>query len=359
MFKQLRKLFPKSILWRLTFLNVAIIAATIALSSWALYNTACFLVEGISDIENERQTQFNTTLFQYLLLFSIIGIIVGSLIHFHLIKKVIQPIRRLTESTKQLQQGYYPEPIETSSQDEMGKLTEQYNGLIQQLKANEEHREQLVNDLSHEIRTPLANLNGYLQALESGVVEGDKELYQSLHAESKRMTYMVEQLDTLKQWDHITLQTITQQNVVQISEQIKQSVTMFKWALVKENIKLDTEIESADVQINIEGFQQVMRNLIDNAIQYYEGPGHIFIEGKQLSGMYRISVQGPSTPISASEADRMFERFYRIDASRSRQTGGSGLGLAISQTIINNHNGEIGHEVNSGMNTFWFTLPLT
>lgn len=356
--KRLTSLLPKSILWRLTFLNVLIIAATIALSSWALYNTACFLVEGLGEVESERQTQFDNTLFQYLLLFSIVGIIVGSMIHFYLIKKVIRPMRRLTDSTKQLQKGYYPKPIETTTDDEMGELTEQYNLLIQQLKSNEEHREQLVNDISHELRTPLANLNGYLQALESGMVEGNEKLYESLHAESKRMTYMVEQLDTLKQWDHVTLQSITGQEHVQIAEHIKQSAIMFEWALITADIKLHTNIESADVKLNVEGFQQVMRNVIDNAIQYYEGPGDVFIEGEKTEDVYRVSVKGPSTPIAASEAEHIFERFYRIDESRSRQTGGSGLGLAISKTIVTNHQGQIGYEKVAGMNMFWFTLPL-
>src|SRR5690625_5336227 len=95
---------------------------------------------------------------------------------FYVTKRQIQPIRSLIQSTKELKQGEYPEPIEIESEDEVGELVEQYNGLIQQLQGKEAQRQKLVTDLSHEFRTPLANLQGYLQALENGVIEGDREI---------------------------------------------------------------------------------------------------------------------------------------------------------------------------------------
>lgn len=323
-----------------------------------MYHTACFLVEGFANLEQQKQSQFNTTLFQYLLLFSVVGIIIGSMIHFYLIKKLIHPIRKLIKSTKQLQKGHYPDQITTTSKDEMGELTEQYNLLIQQLKTNESHRQKLVSDLSHELRTPLANLNGYLQALKSGVIEGNTDLYQSLHAESERMTHMLEQLDKLKEWDHVSTQAITQKEAVDIKEQIRQCTVMFEWALSEAHIELHMNIEREYVNMNISGIQQVLSNLIDNAIQYYDGSDPIVVKGEKIASKYRISVTGPSTPILESEAEHVFERFYRQDKSRNRQTGGSGLGLAISKQIIANHDGDIGYEKIGDLNMFWFTIPL-
>src|SRR5690625_6730238 len=96
--------------------------------------------------------------------------------------------------------------------------------------------------------------------------------------------------------------------------------------------------------MNIEGIQQLLSNLIDNAIQYYEGSGHIMITGAQIDHVYKISVSGPSTLIFEKEAELIFDRFYRQDESRSRETGGSGLGLAISKQIVLNHGGKIGYE---------------
>lgn len=357
MFNRLKSFLPKTILWRLTFLNVLIIALTITVSTWALYHAACFLVEGIGHLEQQRQTQFNTTLFQYLLLFSVLGITIGSLIHFYLIKKVIKPIKQLIESTKELQKGHFPDPIQTPMQDELGELMTQYNALISQLKTNEAYRKQIVSDVSHELRTPLANLNGYLLALKSGVVDGSTDMYESLYAESKRMTSMIEQLEQLKSLDQVAAQSVLHKEEVHIEEQIQQCVTMFDWALKQADISLQTSIEAAQLYVHIEGIQQVLSNLIDNAIQYYEGPGHIMITGAQIDHVYKISVSGPSTLIFEKEAELIFDRFYRQDESRSRETGGSGLGLAISKQIVLNHGGKIGYEKVDGNNKFWFTIP--
>src|SRR5690625_2647559 len=207
-------------------------------------------------------------------------------------------------------------------QDELGELTTQYNTLIDQLKANDEQRKQIVSDVSHEIRTPLANLNGYLLALKSGVIDGSADMYESLYAESKRMTSMIEQLEQLKSLDWITAQSVIHKEKVHIEEQIQQCVTMFDWALMQADISLQTSIEDEQLYVHIEGIQQVLSNLIDNAIRYYKGPGQIMITGAQLDHVYQISVTGPSTPILEKEVDLLFDRFYRQDESRSRETGG-------------------------------------
>src|SRR5699024_10312983 len=132
-----------------------------------------------------NQKQFDSTLYYYLWIFSFIAIIIGSIIHYYLTKKTIRPLKRLTESTKSMKEGNYPKPLEVTTNDEIGQLTSHFNGLIQQLKNNHEHRQKLVTDLSHELRTPLSNLNGYLYALKNGVIEGEEELYESLYEESE------------------------------------------------------------------------------------------------------------------------------------------------------------------------------
>lgn len=329
----------------------------IGFSSWTVYNTACFLIEGMGGLDAQRQQQFNATLFQYLLIFSIIGIVAGSFFHFYFTKKLLKPVKKLIQSTKELKAGQYPEPIAVQSEDEVGELIYQYNHLVQELKRNEEHREKLVSDLSHEFRTPLANLNGYLQALRTGVIVGDKELYESLYKESNRLAEMIEQLDQLKRWDYVHSQTRVESQFVHIADEIYQCAAMFHWTLTEENIPLQIQVENKEMSIQVEGIQQVISNLLDNAIQYYQGTGPIILRGERLKSAYRISVTGPGKTIPLEERDRLFERFYRVERSRSRETGGSGLGLAIAKEIVERHDGKITVEETDAGNCFSFTLP--
>lgn len=335
-----------------------VIIVTIGISSFALYNTACFLVEGMGNLEEQRQQQFNATLLQYLWTFSFIGIIVGIVLHFYFTKRLIKPIRQLIESTKKMQKGDYPSAIQVDSSDEIGELVQQYNKLIEQLETNDLHRQKLVADLAHEYRTPLANLNGYLHALKNGVIKGEVFLYQSLYEESNRLTLMIEQLEQLKEWDFTASQAIVQKKEVNIAEEIEQCVAMFEWRLLEVDIPVKITADSKRISIYVEGIRQVLSNLIDNAIRYYSGEGEILIKGETIQSAYQISVIGPSYFISETEKESIFERFNRLDSSRSRDTGGTGLGLSIAKKIVEQHYGSIGVIPEEKHNTFWFTIPI-
>lgn len=354
--KQFKSLLPEGLLWRLTFINIFIVASFIVLSSLAIYHTACYLASDLS--AGSHQKQFNSTLFQYLLIFSTAAIVIGSLIHFYLTRKLIRPLRQMIESTKIMKEGHYPKPIEVTSDDEMGQLMGHFNDLIQQLKDNQEHRRKLVSDLSHELRTPLSNLNGYLNALDSGVIEGNPELYQSLHQEAKRLISMVDQLDQLKEWDYVSKQTFSEKELQDMQLLIEQSVELFHWSLKKSGLSIDVDVEPGIVNVYSGGIQQVMGNLIDNAIRYHSGDGSIMIKGENKSTHYMFSISGFGKEIPYKKSAKIFERFYRIDQARTRDSDGTGLGLAISKEIIEHHRGQIGVTSEGNYHTFWFSIPL-
>jgi two-component system sensor histidine kinase BaeS len=350
---------PKRLLWRLTIINIVIVASFIVLSSWAIYNTACFLADGLVRMNNQKQAQFDSTLFQYLWIFSISTIVIGSLIHFNLTKKMMQPLKELMESTRKMKQGHYPRPLATKTEDEIGQLIGHFNELVQQLKENQDNRRKVVSDLSHEFRTPLSNLNGYLNALSNGVIEGDQKLYRSLHNETKRLISMVEQLEELKEWDYLSKQKFSEKEPVDMQLLIAQSLELFRWSLLKAGIKVDVKVESGIVNVNNGGIQQVLGNLIDNAIRYNRGIEPIKIKGENTKSEYMLSVTNSGQPIPLEEQDQIFERFYRVDPSRSQHSGGTGLGLAISKEIVEHHDGKIGIRTEGNHHTFWFTLPLS
>lgn len=349
--QQLKRIIPKRFLWRLTLMNVLVIAPTIGISSWAVYNTACFLVEGSGYFNAEGQLQFNRVLYRYLWLFSLLTFVLSSLLQFYFTKKLIAPIRDVIESTKTMKKGEYPDPIRVTSEDEIGELVAHYNELIQQLRTNDTERKKHVADLSHEIRTPLANVNGYLHALKSGIIEADKKLFESLYEESNRLTTMVQQLDKLQEWDYLAAQKITQKETVEIEEQLTQCIAMFSWRLEQENIPLIIDVQSESLFVYVAGIQQVLSNLLENAIDYYRGTGAISIKGEARDSMYIITVSGPGEKITNNE--KLFERFYRGNSENKK---GSGLGLAIVKEIVENSGGEVGFAEKDGNNCFWFTI---
>jgi two-component system, OmpR family, sensor histidine kinase BaeS len=355
------KLLPEGLLWRLTLINVGVVASFIVLSSWAIYNTACFLADGLGTVNIQKQTQFRSTLYEYLWIFSIFAIVVGSLIHFYLIKKLMRPLKELIEATKRMKEGNYPKPIVVNNNmDEMGKFIGHFNDLTQQLKETQAQRKELIVDLSHEFRTPLSNLSGYLNALKNGIVQGDKKMYQSLYDQASQLIYLVEQLELLKEWDYMSKQTYSEKSPMDMKVLIEQSVEMFRWKLQDEGIEIKVQAESGKVNVFNAGIPQVISNLIDNAIRYYEASGPILITGEKLSSTYKFSISSSGEEIPIDKQEKIFERLYRIDASRAKgRTGGSGLGLAISKEIIEHHNGNIGVKSEGNYHTFWFDLPLS
>ncbi|WP_233201627.1 MULTISPECIES: cell wall metabolism sensor histidine kinase WalK [unclassified Sporosarcina] len=339
-------------------MNILVVVTVTTLSGWAIYSTACLLAAEVGDLDTPQQQRFNSTLLSYLSILIIMATFIGSVLHFYLIRRIINPIRSLIQSTKELKQGHYPEPVQVYKSDEIGQLALQYNSLIAQLQMNEQQRNRLVTDVSHEIRTPLSNLNGYLQALKDGDLKGDKVLFASLYQESNRLTHMIEQLEQLKEWDYLSNQSIVEKETYEIEPILLQCVAMFERTLEQKNIPILLEIESCKLAIHIVGVQQVISNLLENAVRYYEGEGPILLAGEKRGKGYRISITGPSKPIPEIERERVFRRFYRLDSSRSRMTGGSGLGLAISKEIIERHHqGAIGIDTTSTSNTFWIVLP--
>src|SRR5699024_932929 len=138
----------------------------------------------------------------------------------------------------------------------------------------------------------------------------------------------------------------------------KQYAAMFSWRKEQEKIAISVEADDYLVSVYVEGIQQVISNLLENAMQYDAGSEAIKVRGEQRDSFYYVAVSGQSEFIPEKEAGNLFKRFYRLDQSRNRVTGGNGLGLAIAKEIVENHGGRIGVKSGGSYNTFWFELPL-
>lgn len=337
---------------------MVVIGVAIGISSWAIYSSACGLVEGISAVDQEGQGQFNRTLLYYFIIISAITMVGGSFIHHYVTKRMLDPMQQLIAATKKMQQGVYPATIPYEQDDEMGELIHQYNVMVDHIQKTADQREKILTDLSHEIRTPLASLTGYLQALHQGVIEGDAALYESLHEQATRLTYLIEQLDQLKQIDDRSETSVLERTHVPLEQMIESQVHMFALQLEQKNTTIDVHVEPETLFVKEEALQQVLSNVIDNAIRYGIDGERIIITGIKRKETYTIKIAGKSNPLTKEQEQLVFDRFYRVDHSRNRGTGGSGLGLAIAKEIMDSMHGTIEMSSDSKVTTCMITIPL-
>lgn len=343
--------------WKLIMVNVVVISVVIWLAGVSVKDFACILVGQYQLVGEEKSQFFNQTMHFYLLRASVLAIIVAAVIHFFFIKRLLAPLKRLTQSAQQLMGGTYPEPIQPSSEDEIGQLTRHFNELTRTLKRTEENRKRMLSNISHDLRTPLSSLNGYLEALSNGVLEGNQELYQSLLEESLHLTRLVEQLHQLTVWEDKQKTRLTLSKI-DIHELTNRCIQTFRWEYQNKEIELHVSIQADTVIGDDDGLKQVMNNLLKNALVYNTGR-NVWVTGEAEDQFYRITVSNFGEPLQEDMRELVFERFFQADPSRHRgeNTKGSGLGLAIVKEIVEQHGGKTGLYSESNKHYFWFTIP--
>ncbi|WP_298200940.1 ATP-binding protein [Desulfosporosinus sp.] len=346
----------RSILAKLFLINLLIIAIVIWLAGVSVKDFACLLVKQYQVAGGASSSLFDRTMQFYLIRASILAVIVAGILYYFLVRKLILPLQRLGISAQRMAKGEFQSCPEIPSEDEIGHLISDFNHLSSKLQQTEELRKKMVSNIAHELRTPLTNITGYLEALSTGVIQGEPELYRSLHEEALHLTGLVQELHQLNIWESKRLgqgefQKISMKNV------LESTLKSFELEMRNRDIKLEANIQAANILGNKEGLKQVVTNLLKNVLKYDRG-GWVKVEGKMEGHVYKIVVTNLGQPIPYDKTDQVFERFYRLDSSRNRKIGGAGLGLAIVKEIINLHRGEVGLISREDEHSFWFTVPL-
>ncbi len=338
--------------------NGLVVAVVIWLAGVSVKDFACVVVGQFETVGEETTRSFNQTMQFYLWRASVLAVVVAALVHYFFVRKLLSPLKRLTESTQALTRGVYPEPIPAESDDEIGSLTRNFNRMTETLQREEQHRKRLMSNISHELRTPLSNLNGYLEALTNGVIDGDRELFRSLHEESQHLSRLVEQLHSLSVWEARRI-TVQEKSLVEIQGLCRQVVQTFQLESVKKEIAFHQDVQPCEIWVHEQGIKQVMTNVVANAVLYSIG-NDVWIRGEVSDGNFLISITNHGKPIPDEVRPYIFERFVKSDPSRKRNGNqeGTGLGLAIVKEIVEQHGGQVGLSSAGTKHTFWFTIPL-
>ena len=294
-----------------------------------------------------------------LLLGGSLAIGIALLLTFLLSRRMTSPIGVLAGAARRLGHGDLSQRVRLQAEGEVASLAEAFNSMAADLEYAEQLRRNMVADVAHELRTPLSNIQGYLEAIRDGMVEPDATVIRSLNEETSLLSRLVNELQELSLAEAGELKLVYQAE--DISNLVKQAVTPWQPQLTAGEISLplDAPDNLSLVNIDWQRVNQVLHNILENAVAHTPKGGTISVAVSQKGKWVEVSVSDTGEGIPAEDLPHIFERFYRVDKSRARATGGSGLGLTIAKRLIEAHGGTIVVQSKLGEGSrFSFTLPV-
>jgi len=231
---------------------------------------------------------------------------------------------------------------------------------ITEIRRLETVRSDFVANVSHELKTPLTSIKGFVETLLEGALddrENNRKFLMIIHDHAERLDKLVNDLLSLS---HLESKEITlKRSDFNLKEQFDEIISGFRAQSKKKAIDIKNELPSSlQVTADRDRIEQVITNLVDNAIKFNKEKGLVRIYSEEINGRIKVSVEDSGIGIPVKDIPRIFERFYRVDKARSRELGGTGLGLSIVKHIIELHNGSAGVESAEGFGSkFWFILP--
>ena len=295
-----------------------------------------------------------------MLVFGAIGaLVVSLLLGIFLARTLTRPIREITTATRAVAEGDLAHKVPVRSRDELGELATSFNLMSSKLAHSVNLRRQMTADIAHELRTPISVILGHTEAMHDGVLPPSEETFDIIRDEALRLERMVEDLRTLSRADAGEL--VLNCRLTPVQDLVDQAIKAYRPHATKKDIKLHLEIypNLPDVNIDPDRMAQVLSNLLSNALRYTPQGGDITLSTKHTAGDVEIRVHDSGPGIEPEELPNVFDRFYRTDKSRQRESGGSGLGLAIAKSIVEGHGGRIWAESDSDKGTtIVIALPI-
>ena len=289
----------------------------------------------------------------------VIGTLIGIITSIFVSRQLTRPLADLTKASYALSHQDLSQRVFVKGSEEIYGLSAAFNSMAERLERAEENRQNMLADVSHELRTPLAGLEGTLRATLDGVFDLTPEHIGNLYSQTQHLTRLVDDLHLLARAESHRLNL--EKLPIDLTELIRDLAATFAVLAQNEGIKLVQNI--GDVP-NVEGdairIRQVISNLLNNALRHTSGGGTIQLSLAQIANRIEISVQDSGEGIEANYLPHLFDRFYRVDPSRSRESGGTGLGLAIAKALVEAHGGSISAESGGPGNgsTFKIVFPI-
>jgi signal transduction histidine kinase len=301
---------------------------------------------------------FIQSMLGWLLLAGSVAALIALVIARWLARGMTQPLRDMAAAARRMEVGDYTGRVHTRSRDEVGQLAAAFNRMSAELEVLERSRRDLVANVSHELKTPITAIRAHLENLADGVERPDRDTLQVMLGQTERLGRLVDQLLDLSRLEsgEVPLQ-LEPMSIATVTDRV---LSEFSVGRSVDDVTLQADVaDDLFVEADAERIHQVLFNLVDNAVRFTPPGGEVTIAARRDGDRVRVQVMDTGVGVGPEHLPRLFERFYRADASRSRDDGsGTGIGLAIARSIVEGHGGRITaeSEPNNGT-TLTFDLP--
>ena len=334
---------------------------------------------GMDGMMADLTENFRTAVNEILLVSAAIATVTAVLVSSFVTRRIVSPVQQMKEASRRIADGRYDERVQVIGEDELADLAQSFNQMAHTLAQTEERRRRLIGDVAHELRTPLSSIRSVMEGLQDGVLPAEPATFLNVQHEVSRLQHLVHDLEELSRVE--AGQIPLELDAVNPAAFIQAAAERLRLQFEDKGVALRLELvdDLLPVRVDAARITQVMLNLLGNALQYTPSGGqvtvHCSVNSNQSSVRKEqntehclqntehcllITITDTGIGISAEHLRHIFERFYRVDKSRSRAGGGSGIGLTISKHLVEMHAGRL-TAASPGPNqgsTFTISLPL-
>lgn len=317
------------------------------------------------DLNSDLFDNFRAAVTEALMVAAMVATLVAIAVSYFVSRQVVTPVREMMLVSQRIAEGQYaervhiPRNIKPNEMDELDQLGVSFNRMASTLEQVESMRRQLIGDVAHELRTPLTTIKGTMEGLIDGVLPSDEGAFQDVYREADRMERLVYDLQELSRVEAGAYEL--EFKFLGVSYLIDITVQRLSRQFEEKGVVLATRLpeDLPDVYVDENRINQVLLNLVGNALQYTPEGGRVEISASYSGGEVNIRIADTGIGIPQEHLEHIFTRFYRVEKSRSRAGGGSGIGLTISKHLVEAHGGRIWVERSGSQkgSVFTFTLP--
>ncbi len=348
------------LLWKLLAVNLPVIVLVI-LVVWlsidflaADYFAA--LMRNYNITPNEIHQMFLDAVHRYIINASLLAMIMAVTLSFILTRRVLRPLYAMSEVSRKVSLGDFTARAEVSSKDEVGQFGLMFNQMADNLEKIENLRKTMLVDIAHELRTPLTTVRGYLEGLSDGVIPPSKEMFSMLKEEILRLVRLAQDLQQLTRAEAAKI--YLRREEISLPNLVERVIELYRHDFEAKSIgvKLDIGGDVPAVQADRDKIIQVLGNIVQNACRHTPGHGEFRVRTEKHKDRVKLIFSNTCKDFQKEDVGLIFERFYRAENSRSRESGEAGIGLAIVKALVEAHGGEVGASYDDGVIHVWFSL---
>ncbi len=319
-------------------------------------------------LDRDLYENFSTAINEVLAVAASAAALAAAGVSLFVARRIVVPVRAMMEASQSIAEGDYHQRVRLSGQspngqadaDELERLAMAFNRMAAVLEETEQRRMELIGNVAHELRTPLASVKSMTEGLADGVLAPEADTFSGIEQELNRLQRLINDLEELSRAEagQIPLDRHPVAPVLVMQAVTGRLASQFEAKDVTLNVEVSPNLPP--VQADLTRTIQILTNLVGNALQYTASGGQVTIRAERRGPEVAFSVSDTGIGIAPEHLPHIFERFYRVDKSRSRVGGGSGIGLTIARHLVEAQGGQIWAE-SAGPghgSTFTFTLPI-